>query len=496
MIERLVPAKNGYTVYAGNTALHSQYNPRLEAEKYAASLDLEKPFRYFILIEPGLGYLGSVLRRQFPQSTVITLHCSAFFADKKLGELCGEPEDNSSGSSWNPLSTEGLEAFLERTITGAGASAIRLIEWRPSVNAYGKACLELAGRTVECVRRINAGAVTVRNFGRRWLKNALRNLALFLRPVEVQKGTGAVVICAAGPGLEDALDRIARWKRSSPSLLVIAVSSAAPALLYRGIPPDVVAATDGGGWALFHLYESLRSYNGLPSGDEAILAAGLSAALPSQAGTTPVLAMGDGTLWQELLLVSRKLPFLRFPQRGTVSASALDLALALSTGNVYLAGLDLAHRDLKTHVRPHAFETLMDRSSCRFRPLYSQAFEREGIISASGSQGIYASWFKTYLCSFPKRIFTLGGGTELGIPFCPELPGGSGTEKTPSFRSRTERTGNYTTAQGVSILLKALDDPLMSGPLSKELGELLVPGIPAENSSFSGTLRNELQDLG
>lgn len=490
MIERLVPAKNGYTVYAGDTALHSRYNPRLEAEKYAASLKLENVYRYFILMEPGLDYLGSVLRRQFPRAAVITLHCSAFFADKKLRSLCGgEGEGGSSGLSWNPLCGEGLEAFLERTVT-ADARTIRLIEWRPSVHAYGKAYLDLAGRTVECVRRINAGAVTVRNFGRRWLKNALRNLPLFLRPVKVRRGTGAVVVCAAGPSLEDSLDLIIRWRASSPSLPVIAVSSAVPALLHRGITPDLVIATDGGGWALFHLYGSFRSDEG---GAQFVLTAGLSAALPSQTEKSRVLILCDGTFWQELLLGSRY-PFLRLPQRGTVSASALDLALSVSTGNVYLAGLDLTHRDLRTHARPYTFETAMDRSSCRFKPFYSRAFEREGILRSSGSQDIYAAWFKTCLDSFPKRIFTLGGGRDLGIPPCPGIPAPAETEGEPPVFIPFPATGAEP-RQGVPVLLEALNDPRLAARLSKELGELLIPGVPVESGGFSDTLRNELLDL-
>jgi hypothetical protein len=489
MIERLVPAKNGYTVYAGDTALHSRYNPRLEAEKYAASLKLEKPYRYFILIEPGLDYLGSLLRRRFPRAAVITLHCSAFFADKKLRPLCGggEAEDP---LSWDPLCGEGLETFLERTVT-ADARAIRLIEWRPSVNAYGKAYLELAGRTVECVRRISAGSVTVRNFGRRWLKNALRNLALFLHPVQVRRGTGAVVVCAAGPSLEEALDLIIRRKASSPSPLVIAVSSAVPALLHRGIAPDLVIATDGGGWALFHLYGSFRPDKS--GGIKPVLAAGFTAALPSQTESSPVLIIGDGTLWQELLLGAGKFPFLRLPQRGTVSASALDLALSVSTGNVYLAGLDLTHRDLRTHARPYAFETAMDRSSSRFKPLYSQAFERAGIIRHSGSQDIYATWFRTCLESFPKRIFTLGGGRDLGIPLCPGISAMTETGgKAPVFLPVPAAGAS---PRGAAVLLEALNNPLMSARLSKELGELLIPDTPVENSGFSDTLRNKLLDL-
>ncbi|MDR0599816.1 MAG: DUF115 domain-containing protein [Treponema sp.] len=523
MNERLVAAKNGYTVYAGALALHSRYNPALEAEKYVASLGIEKPYGYFILIEPGLDYLERVLRKRFPRSTVISLHCSPFFSSAAGGEKSGGPpaeQGPGTALSWDPSHKKGLEEFLEERLTGADASGIRLIEWRPSINAYGKACLELAGRTVECVRRITANRVTLRNFGRRWLRNGLRNLEILRNPVLPRRGTGPVLICAAGPSLEDALDSAARWKKNSPAAFIIAVSSAAPALLNRGIPPDLVISADGGGWAFFHLIESCRRPaaepgNGFPAGKNAgtpgtggpVIASLLSAALPSQLETWPSLILSDGSLWQELLLRSRRVPFLSFPQRGTVSASALDLAFSLTKGGVYIAGLDLSHRDLKTHARPYAFETMMETLSFRRRPFYSQAFERERIIRRGGSHGIYAAWFKTYLSSFPGRIYRLNGEEPgaLGavLPRAASMPGGAGEggaegePERPAFFSPEpagEGFGGINRKQGVRVLLEALSNPLMETQIVRELGELFFPDEDG-GAGAAGKIKEELLAL-
>jgi hypothetical protein len=490
MIERLVASKNSYTVYAGESTLHSRYNPVLEAENYIASLDLEKPYHYFILIEPGLGYLAAALQKRFPRSKIISLHCSAFYANPEISSL-----EKTGLASWNPASPKKLEAFLEELITGTQASGIKLINWRPSVNAYGKSCAELAGRTVECVRRITANRITVRNFGRRWIQNGLRNLELLKNPHDVVlRGTMPVLICAAGPGLEDSLEEIAQWKASSVPPFIIAVSSSVSALLHRGIIPDLVIATDGGTWALFHLVECCRNFS---AGTRSpILAAGFTAALPSQMETWPVLILCDGSIWQELLLRSFHIPFLAFPQRGTVSASALDLALSLSSGTIYFAGLDFSHRDLKTHVFPHAFEKIMAFSSFRLKPVYSQAFEREKAIRASGSNGIYATWFKTYLCTFPQRIFSLGSSEEPGIPriSVSEALHNSVHSIVPKI-STASGILPVSSKDSISLLVKALSSSLIKKQLSKELGELLIPDISPENGIFSDAVRNAVLDL-
>ncbi|MDR2471895.1 MAG: DUF115 domain-containing protein [Treponema sp.] len=524
--ERLVPAKKGYTVYAGETALHSRYDPREEAEKYAASLEAEKNRPYLILIEPGLPYLERALRRSIPEREIISLHCSPFFSpDNPALEAAGLGEER---PGWNPARTEGLEDFLEGILSGAEAAEIAVIEWRPALNAYGRAYADLAARTVECIRRITANRATVRNFGRRWVRNALRNLALLEGAVEARGGASPVLVCAAGPGLEDAAEGIRRWKRSPSPPFVIAVSSAVPALLYRGIEPDMVIASDGGLWALFHLIESRRIESRRVeahhrNGGGPVLAAALTAALPSQAAELPSLILCDGSLWQELLLRSFDLPFAVFPQRGTVSASALDLALSLG-GPVYLAGLDLAHRDLKTHAGPHAFDRFLE--GCRFFPRYSRLFEREETIRRSGSHGVYAAWFKTHVQTLPGEIYTLGDGTPLGLPRAEFPPGEDAPPRTamarvtraagqtagglmPRFLPRSagrehgqkgagrehENKTENVRRRGIALLLKALADPLTAERIGGELGELLLPGRPPRERPDPGELKKALLAL-
>ena len=473
--ESIIPAKKGLTVLAGDTALHSRYDPAAEAAKYIDSLDL-KPYKYFVLLEPGLGYLAASLKNKFPPSTVISLHCSSFF---KSGTL-----------SWNPSSGGTLDNFLEIVFSDADASDIKIIEWKPSINAYGKACLELASAAVECIRRINAGRKTVRAFGKRWVKNAINNISLLNRIIKIKQGSMPVLVCAAGPSLGDSINYITAWKNSPSPPFIIAVSSAAPALLYNGITPDSIITTDGGSWANFHLYECFR-HCGNNAAVKPVIASSLTAILPSQINDFPALIIRDGSIWQDVLLQAAGILQYSpgFPQRGTVSASALDTAYFLSNGEIYICGMDLSHRDLLTHTRPHAFEKIPEQKQCRKNPYYSQIFEREETIRSSGSHDIYAAWFTSHLASFP-RLHTLGE-SKYGIP------SGKPPKNKPVEKVQFTVHGinnKLSKIHCIEVLQNAMDNSPVAEKLGRELAELLLPGKPAESIKTS-EIKKALMEL-
>ena len=473
--ESIIPAKTGYTVLSGDKVLHSRYDPAAEAEKYIDSLDL-KPFKYFILLEPGLGYLADSLKNRFPQSMIISLHCSSFFKNRDF--------------SWNPSFSETLEDFLEHILSDADASEIKIIDWKPSINIYGKSCLDLALKTVECVKRISAGRKTVKVFGKRWIKNAIKNISMLKNIVIIKPSTMPVLVCAAGPSLNDSITNITNWKNSWTLPVILSVSSASTALLYNGIMPNSIVTTDGGAWANFHLFEYFRSYKNTLD-EKPVIASALIAALPSQAKDYPVQIIRDGSLWQDLLLKAAGIlqySFV-FPQRGTVSVSALDMAFFLSKGEIYICGMDLSHQDLLTHVRPYAFEKFLEQKQSRKKPLYSQIFEREDIIRSSGSHDIYASWFKSHLSLFP-RLYAFGE-SKYGIP-----AGKPDSNKTKNILCKKKCVINsINKKRAVYVLNNALDDPLTKDQLGKELAELLFGEKPAENKNCTNELKKILLEL-
>jgi hypothetical protein len=201
------------------------------------------------------------------------------------------------------------------------------------------------------------------------------------------------------------------------------------------------------------------------------------------------MALDDGSLWQRLVLGGLGIPSLTVPQRGTVSAAALDLAFLLNSGNIFIAGLDLALRDIRTHVRPYGFDPIFLGKASRLEPFYSQIFSRAEGIRRGESHRIYASWFSRQAASWPDRIFSLGNNNEVfrrlkpREPGCGAKEGGESASGRGHFWETVPAPAGITASGGLEILIRGLSLPALAEPLAGELGPLLLPGqksVPSE----------------
>jgi hypothetical protein len=436
--------------------------------------------QYFILIEPGRGYLIPALRERHPGANIVALHLDPAF--RAAAEASGAP-------AWFPGGGTELRQFLEDHIPDTEARFVRLVEWRPSLRVYGEKYRELLTEAAEFIRCIDANARTARNFGRRWLKNFFKNLGLLQTLLRPRPFEGSLVITGAGPSLEDTIPLINDMKKTG-CLFVLAASSSAGALIRGGLVPDLVISPDGGPGALDHLRELDRGEGPPP------LAANLCAALPSQCAARPVLALNDGSLWQSLVLRGLGIPSAPVPQRGTVIASALDLALFLCGGNIFIAGMDLAVRDLKIHARPYSFDPIFWGRASRFSPFYSQIFCRAGDLRRGGSYGVYAAWFRRQIAAWPERVHSLGGNNPVFQGLEPWK--GAAVEKT----GPPEALGETVPAppgmgprKAVEILAQALQAPALTETLTGELAPLLFPGDSRRAEASPSELAEELRAL-
>jgi hypothetical protein len=333
--------------------------------------------------------------------------------------------------------------------------------------------VRIFSETVEYIKRADANKRTAENFGKRWFKNVFKNLAILKQAPCYRPFAAPLIVTAAGPSLEDLIKRLAKQEGEARPF-ILAVASSAPALLAAAVPPDLILSADGGNWALLHLYEALRK----PS--NTVFAAALTAALPSQLAALPWLPISDGSLWQNTLLQSMGLPFASLPQRGTVTATALDLAFRLCRGHIYIAGADLGHRDILTHARPHSFERLLVEKASRLNPVYSQTFFRASALASSGSHEIYAQWFARQMDAYPDRLFSLGNNSAVFDKRPADaLPRGAAGEK-PAPAAIVSLKDRNTPERALQTLLEALDDEAAGKTIIEELAPLLFPGAKPE----------------
>ena len=382
------------------TLLHSRYNPKAEAERYIDSLSLNENIRFCILIEPGLGYMIPPLKKKLPGAKIIVLHA----------EYANSTETSVSVGADVSVWVKGklsVQDFLEREIPDTKAEAIRLIEWRPALSVYGSAYRTLVEEAVNFIKRSDANYRTTKAFGETWFKNFFKNINLIRQAVIPGSITQPVLVTGAGPGLEKAISLFSE-ECLQKKLFILAVSSSASALEARGIKPNLLISTDGGEWAKFHLYNCFRAEKqNIP------LAAAMTAALPSQCANIPILPISDGSLWQTTILNELKIPFITLPQRGTVTAAALDLGFTLTKAEVYITGFDLANNDIRSHARPYGLDRFIEDKENRLSPVYSRLFNRSSMLKDGKSYEIYAAWFKNNLGCYPKRLYALGENNEV-----------------------------------------------------------------------------------
>ena len=394
-----------------------------------------------------------VLREKFKDSKIIALHIEKSFHPESSFPEKGVP-------SLSGTEPEEVQEFLEKELREIDPSAIRIIEWRPSLNFYRTRYVKLLSLVVEFIKRSDAEKRTVAAFGKRWFRNFFKNLRLINQTILYKNADIPVIITGSGPCLETTIPLIQKMQNNC---IIIAASSSVMALNKNGISADIVIATDGGCWALQHIYPMFR--------DSAAgsLAVNLCAALPSQCEKKPFLVLNDGSFWQSIVLHELKLPSVIIPQTGTVTASAVELALVLTGGSIFLAGMDLSVKDIKSHVRPYGFDHLIFGGADRFSPVYSNFFLRSRLIREGGSMDVYAAWFKNRFALWPKRIFPLG--------FENVLPPEQKNKKMDEYLKvvKINEDPDLFRKRGINVLLSALKNPQYAQNIKDELVSLLLP---------------------
>jgi hypothetical protein len=437
--------------------LHSRYNPQAEASRYIDALNLPGGTECFILIEPGLGYLIPVLREKFQNSKIVALHADKAFAETRV-------------PTWRGADGTSAQDFLEREIPDTDASRIRIIEWRPSLNLYGEEYLKLLSQAVEFIKRAEAGRRTRAVFGKKWIRNFFKNLSNLEQTLLYRETDIPVIITGSGPGLETALPLI---RQAGESCLLLAAASSVMALGQGGVRADIIIATDGGSWALQHVYPYFRNAGQGPRGMG--FAVDLFACLPSQCGGVSQLLLNDGSLWRSIILHELGLPSVIIPQKGTVAAAAVELALLISSGDIYLAGMDLSVIDCRSHARPYGFDHLLWGKAARLAPFYSKSYMRSSQIREGGSYGIYAAWFKNRLGSWPKRIYSLSENHEVfETRFFPKSV--EKKNKNDCFKAVPVNGDPACFCErGVKALIRAMENPRYAAEIKTELKPLLFP---------------------
>lgn len=334
---------------------HSTRDPLAEALRFLEARAGGRRPSALVSLAPASDWLAVASESLWPGTTVISLQPDAGFRGL---------ERASSALRWYPDSPSRMRDFLTTTLGGRIDGGILVLEWRPALVRYPAFAAAAGSELAEALRFLSAARNSERFWSRRWLLNACRNFLRIESFSTILQDARPLLLAAAGPGLEEALDGLADL---AGRIRVWAVASAADACVTRGFIPELAFASDPGAWNLLHFRFPLT----IP------VAAPLHARLPP-----PVVEHGSfvpvelGIFHDEPLLAALGAAPVRAEPHGTAAGSAASLATTLGASALVVAGVDLATADLREHARPYAFDAFHHAAAGRTAPSHSSTFKR------------------------------------------------------------------------------------------------------------------------
>ena len=351
--------------------LHSKFSPFMEAEKFLQQwikINSVNENSSIILIEPGLGYLLSLLKESgFNNLIIFFLSTETYCYCKKKGLL-------KNTSCWSPESNEKIGQFLKKQIGLTQIQDIKILEWTPSMRIFQNLYNTIHSSILDFLKILQANQITTAKFGRRWLKNSIRNYIMLKFNYSFIPVNMSIILAASGFTLENHLNLLCKMQKH---IFIVALPSSVQALVKNGIFPDLIITTDPGFYASQH-------YRTFP--DFIPVAAPLSAYpmnFPNPLIGINQLSELDKVLWQDNEYS------VAIPEMGTVAATALGILQQITDSDIYILGLDLCMKDIQEHVYPHPFDIFSVKDSGRFKPDIQHKYERIQALAVSRQDGYY-----------------------------------------------------------------------------------------------------------
>jgi len=362
----LVDTGRGFNITYRAKTLYSPRNPRAAAVRRADTLSVEPKTLVFVP-SLGLGYGLHELLARLPDSC----HVLCIEIDERLFKLA---------LSRGPRLPKSPHLSIIRTDRREQAAAIvqQLGPWRfrrvvplhlcGGYRLYRAQYERLQRAVEEEIRLYWQNRLTLFAMTRLWLRNLFTNLAVLPACGDiVDLATDRpLLVCGAGPSLENSLSWIADHRRA---VILLAVDTALPVLAQADLPPDWVFTLD----AQIH---TLRDF--LPFRDS-----GMKILCDLTSNPQSLRLFRDlyffSTRFHPLTLFDRlesaRLLPTPLPPRGSVGVSAVEAALTLTSGPILFTGLDFAYSRGQTHARGAPFQLASLAENSRLRPCGMTAFQ-------------------------------------------------------------------------------------------------------------------------
>lgn len=403
--------------------LHSAYNPEQEAKRFAESINPDFIPENIIVIEPALSYCLQFLKEKFSNAR--------FFSIRFITDLPTKYQFDHD-FYYNPDKPEKLKTDLFNYLGESSLLNSFFITWPPAHNVFQEFDSKCWNIIKDLLKECQSILATRQYFSSRWIKNQINFLLNLKQTCGLKNFNLPVLICASGSSLKDSLPEI---KKMSDHFFIIACSSGIKALLKHGIIPDLCISTDGGFWAKKHLQCLINTTHDIK------LAVSSEANIPTALYNNEHISIVplaycdnfDNTIYEEL-----KIPYIKANRNGTISGTAVDLALSLTDSEIYLSGIDMETSKGFVHTQPNELETENSIKDFKLKPIDNRVY----IQGRDSTQlQIYRNWFISKSDEIKNRVFRISNH----YPFINSL----GFIKDISF---DDITGKYASVKNIEPL--------------------------------------------
>lgn len=378
-----VKAKNeSLTCTFNGIFLHSSYNPESESERFTQSLKIDFIPSNIIVIEPALSYCLKNLKERFPNSNI--------FAIRFIKNIKNAEPDYTFKKEFYFENESGLKTELFNYFGEGGLLNTFFVSWPGSTKVFSEQNEKTWAVIKELLKDCQRILATRQFFAGRWIKNQIKFFLNLSNTIQLNKIDIPVLICASGPGLKNCIPEI---KKMQDSFFIIACSSAIKPLLYNRIKPDLCISTDGGFWAKKHLY-CLLDHN-IP------LAVTPEAAVPEKLFLKDIVPLSYDDDFTKNIFEKENIMYSKAKQNGTISGTAVELALSITDKKIYAAGLDLEAGIGFSHTQPNSLELNSCIKDNKLKNIDTRTFS-QGLESRSLE--MYRAWFTEKSEEFSKRV--------------------------------------------------------------------------------------------
>lgn len=306
-----------------NLYLHSNNNPMEEARKLVKSYYDPKKNLYAVF-GCGLGYHVYALYLESNGSVPITLYDTNWeiieYA-KKYGVLDWIPEDK-----LDIIVDENALSFLKKSQSVDTGMLFHMSSVRQVKNEMTK----------ERLMEISAYQRSFQKFEKDIQINFWRNVSSGVKEIGELDKRGIkkdIVVVAAGPSLDDSMDRLRLWQKKKT---IIAVGTVFKKLIQSGIQPDFVVVMDP-------QKRTLKQIEGVEQ-EQIPMIIDYSAYWEFAAlYQGPKYMLHSETNRNDIDEYAQKRNWKKFFSGGTVAYMAIELAIYFKASNIYMVGIDLAY---------------------------------------------------------------------------------------------------------------------------------------------------------